>query len=210
MTAVLTLRRAELVAARACAEWLAVFDEICALRGDERAPLVRRGGVSLRDPERLRVALTPLAQLWMARDARGAVTWLREQGVLGPVFAPRLRAEGIDLRGADLRGANLRGADLCAAYLRDADLRGAYLRDAYLRGADLGAYLNGADLRDADLLGADLRGADLSGADLCAAYLRDADLRGANLSGARRWSDDVPVPGWVVRDGALAREVPRC
>ena len=118
--AVLTLRRAELVAARACAEWLAVFDEICALRGDERAPLVRRGGVSLRDPERLRVALTPLAQLWMARDARGAVTWLREQGVLGPVFAPRLRAEGIDLRGADLRDAYLSGADL-----RGADLRGA-------------------------------------------------------------------------------------
>ena len=199
--AVLTLRRAELVAARACAEWLAVFDEICALRGADAAPWVRRGGVSRRDPGRLRIELTPLAQLWMARDARGAVTWLREQGVLGPVFAPRLRAEGIDLRGADLRdaylsgaylsGADLRGADLCAAYLRDADLRGADLRDADLRGA----YLSGANLRGADLGDADLRAADLIGAD---------------LSGARRWSDDVPVPGWVVRDGALAREVPRC
>ena len=141
MTAVLTLRRTDLVAARACAEWLAVFDEICALRGDERAPLVRRGGVSLRDPERLRVALTPLAQLWMARDARGAVTWLREQGVLGPVFAPRLRAEGIDLRGADLRGANLRGADLRGAYLSSADLSsadlcGANLDDTKIKGTN--------------------------------------------------------------------------
>ena len=204
--AVLTLRRAELVAARACAEWRAVFDEICALRGADAAPWVRRGGVSRRDPGRLRIELTPLAQLWMARDARGAVQWLREQGVLGPVGAPRLRAEGIDLRGADLRGADLRGANLSGADLRDAYLRGADLSGADLSGADLsGAYLRAAYLR-----GADLSGADLSGADLCAAYLRDADLRGANLSGARRWSDDVPVPGWVVRDGALAREVPRC
>ena len=199
--AVLTLRRAELVAARACAEWLAVFDEICALRGADAAPWVRRGGVSRRDPGRLRIELTPLAQLWMARDARGAVTWLREQGVLGPVFAPRLRAEGIDLRGADLRDAYLSGADLRGANLRDADLRGAYLRDADLRGADL---------RDADLRGAYLSGANLRGADLGDADLRAADLIGADLSGARRWSDDVPVPGWVVRDGALAREVPRC
>ena len=156
---------------------------------------VRRGGVSRRDPGRLRIELTPLAQLWMARDARGAVAWLREQGVIGPVYVPRLRAEGLDLRGADLRAAYLSGAYLRGAYLRGADLRAAYLRDADLSGADLGADLSGADLSGADLRGADLRGADLSGAD---------------LRGARRWSDDVPVPGWVVRDGALAREVPRC
>ena len=179
MTAVLTLRRTDLVAANACEEWLAVFDEICAMRGADAAPWVRRGGVSRRDPGRLRIELTPLAQLWMARDARGAVAWLREQGVIGPVYVPRLRAEGLDLRGADLRDAYLSGADLRGANLRDADLRGAYLRDAYLSGADLGAYLNGADLR-----GADLRDADLRGADLRAAYLPDADLRGANLRGA--------------------------
>ena len=133
--AVLTLRRAELVAARACAEWLAVFDEICAMRGADAAPWVRRGGVSRRDPERLRIELTPLAQLWMARDARDAAAWLRDKGVLGPVYAPYLRAEGIDLRAADLRGADIRGADL--------------------RGADLsGAYLSGADIRCADIRGA--------------------------------------------------------
>ena len=136
--AVLTLRRAELVAARACAEWRAVFDEICALRGADAAPWVRRGGVSLRDPERLRVALTPLAQLWMARDARDAAAWLRDKGVLGPVFAPYLRAEGIDLSGAYLSGAYLRGAYLRGADLRGADLSGADLSGAYLRGADLG------------------------------------------------------------------------
>ena len=195
----LTLRRTDLVAANACEEWLAVFDEICAMRGADAAPWVRRGGVSRRDPGRLRIELTPLAQLWMARDARGAVAWLREQGVLGPVFAPRLRAEGIDLRGADLRDAYLSGADLRGANLRDADLRGAYLRDADLRGADLGAYLNGAylsgaylsdadlrgaDLRDAYLSGAYLSGANLRGADLRDAYLRDAYLRDAYLSGA--------------------------
>ena len=144
----LTIRRADLVAAGACAEWLAIFDEICALRGDDRAPLVRRGDVSRRDPTRLRIELTPLTQLWMARDARGAVSWLRSKGVLGPVFAPRLQAPGVDLRSADLYGA-------------------------------------------------DLRGADLSG----------ADLSGANLSGAWRWSDDAPIAGWVLRDGALTREV---
>ena len=122
---VLTIRRADLVAARACSEWLGIFDAICALRGDDRAPLVRRGGVSRRDPQRLRTELTPPAQLWMARDAHGAVSWLRERGVLGPVYAPRVQAPGIDLRGANLYGAYLRGADLGGANLYGADLYGA-------------------------------------------------------------------------------------
>ena len=117
---VLILRRADLVAADACAAWLGIFDEILAMRGADAAPWVRRGSVSRRDPSRLRIELSPLAQLWMARSARGAVTWLREKGVLGPVYAPRLRAAGIDLSGADLRGADLSGA-----YLRGADLSGA-------------------------------------------------------------------------------------
>ena len=189
----LTLRRADLVAAHACSEWLGIFDAICALRGDDRAPLVRRGGVSRRDPQRLRIELTPLAQLWMARDAHGAVSWLRDRGVLGPVCAPRVQASGIDLSGANLCGAYLSGANLCGA-----DLRGAYLRGAYLSGADLrGAYLGGADLRGAYLGGATLGGANLCGADLC----------GADLRGAWRWSDDPPIAGWVLRDGTLTREV---
>jgi hypothetical protein len=132
---VLTLRRADLVAAHACAEWLGIFDAICALRGDDAAPLVRRGGVSRRDPSRLRIELTPLAQLWMARDAYGAVSWLRDRGVLGPVYAPRVQASGIDLRGAYLGGADLCGADLYGADLRGADLRDADLYDADLSGA---------------------------------------------------------------------------
>lgn len=113
----LTLRRADLVAARACAEWLGIFDAICALRGLETAPIVRRGQIWRRDPQRLRIELTPLAQLWMARDAKGAVSWLRQRGVLGPVYAPRVQAPGIDLRGADLHGADLYGADLRGANL---------------------------------------------------------------------------------------------
>ena len=220
---VLTLVRAELVAARACAAWLAVFDAICTMRGADAAPWVRRRGVSRRAPERLRIELTPLAQLWLARDARPAVSWLRGQGVLGPVSIPRLQAPGIDLSGADLSGADLSGADLSGAYLSGADLSGADLRSAYLSGADLsGADLRSADLRGADLSGADLRGAYLSGAYLrgaylSGAYLRGADLRDANLcdanlrdadlSDALRWSDDTPIAGWVVRDGVLVREV---
>jgi len=136
---ILTLRRADLVAARACAEWLGIFDAICAMRGLETAPIVRRGQIWRRDPQRLRIELTPLAQLWMARDARGAVSWLRERGVLGPVYVPRVQAPGIDLRGADLRGADLRGADLRAADLYgvrrwsdDPDVPGWTLRDGVL------------------------------------------------------------------------------
>ena len=124
---VLTLRRADLVAEGACSKWLAIFDEVCAMRGDDRAPWVRRGGVSRCDPTRLRIELTPLAQVWLARDARGALAWLRDRGLIGA---------------ASLIGAYLRGADL-----RGADLRGAYLIGAYLRGA----YLSGADLSGADL-----------------------------------------------------------
>lgn len=126
----LTLRRADLVAAHACAEWLGIFDAICAMRGLETAPIVRRGGVTRRDPQRLRIELTPLAQLWMARDAHGAVSWLRERGVLGPVYAPRVQASGIDLYGAYLYGADLYGANLIGANLRGADLRGADLYGA--------------------------------------------------------------------------------
>ena len=171
---VLTLRRADLVAAGA--EWVGNFDEICRLRGDAAAPWVRRGGVSRRDPSRLRVELTPLAQVWLARDGRGALSWLRERGLMGP--ASLVRA---DLRGADLSRADLRGADL-----RGADLRGANLYRAYLTGA----YLTGAYL---------------TGADLTGAYLRGAYLRGADLSGAARYTDDAPISGWTVTDGRLVR-----
>ena len=127
---VLTLRRADLVAAGA--EWVGNFDEICRLRGDAAAPWVRRGSVSRRDPERLRVELTPLAQVWLARDGRGALSWLRERGLMGP--ASLVRA---DLRGADLSRADLSGANLSGANLPGADLRGASLSGADLSGADL-------------------------------------------------------------------------
>ena len=108
---VLTLRRRDLVAAGACNEWLAQFDAICALRGDDHAPWVRRGGVSRRDPERLRIELTLLAQVWAARDARGAVEWLRMKGLWPSANLRGANLRGADLRGADLYGANLYGAD---------------------------------------------------------------------------------------------------
>ena len=123
---VLTLRRRDLVAAGACKKWLAQFDAICALRGPDTAPSVRRkDGTSYRDPARLRIELTPLAQVWAARDARGAVGWLRMKGLW---------------YGADLRGADLYGADLYGANLYGADLHGANLRGAILRGANRASF----------------------------------------------------------------------
>ena len=165
---VLTLRRADLVAAGACAEWLSIYDDICRLRGDERAPWVRRGSISRRDPSRLRVELTPLAQVWLARDGRGALAWLRERGLMGP--ASLVRA---DLRGANLYRANLGGADLSGA-----NLGGAYLCVADLSGADL----TGADLSGADLGGAYLTGANLTGA---ARYTDDAPISGWTVTDGR-------------------------
>ena len=160
---VLTLRRADLVAAGACAEWLSIYDDICRLRCDEHAPWVRRGGVSRRDPERLRVELTPLAQVWLARDGRGALAWLRERGLMGPASLVRAYLSRADLRGADLYRANLTGADLT------------------------GADLTGADLTGADLTGADLSGADLSGADISGAarYTDDAPISGWTVTDGR-------------------------
>ena len=128
---VLTLRRAELVAHGACAEWVRLFDEVCALRGDDRAPLVRRGGVTRRDPTRLRIELTPLAQVWLSlplslsAQSGTAWGWLRAKGVVGAQ----------NLRYAILRGADLTGAILHYAILHYADLRGADLTGADLRGA---------------------------------------------------------------------------
>ena len=175
---VLTLRRADLVAAGACAEWIGIYDEVCRLRGDDHAPWVRRGGVSRRDHSRLRVELTPLAQVWLARDGRGALGWLRELGLMGPAA----------LYGADLSGANLRGA-----YLAGANLSGANLRGADLAGANL----SGANLSGADLAGANLSGADLIGANLIGAY----------LYGAARYTGDAIIAGWTLRDGRIVREV---
>jgi uncharacterized protein YjbI with pentapeptide repeats len=164
---VLTLRRADLVRADACAEWLDLFDEVCRLRGDDRAPIVRRpDGTTRRDPSRLRIELTPTAQallsLRLSETAGSAWAWLRARRIVG---------------GANLRVANLRDADLRRAALRDADLRGADLRRADLRMADL----RGADLRGAALRGADLRGADRLRTDtpIPGWVMRDGRLRKA-------------------------------
>ena len=197
---VLTLRRRDLVAAGACKKWLAQFDAICALRGPDTAPSVRRkDGTSYRDPARLRIELTPLAQVWAARDAREAVEWLRMKGLW----------HGVDLHGANLHGADLRGANLRGADLYGADLRGANLRGADLYGVDLyGANLRGADLYGVDLRGANMYGADLRGANMYGADLRGANLRGADLRGANRASFDPAIPGWrLVAGNVLDREV---
>ena len=235
-SAVLTIRRRDLVRLDACGAWLSLFDAVCAERDLDRktgarvgrGPLVRRRDGSVRRAaDRLRIELTPLAQVWLslplplAPNSGTAWAWLRENGAVGAVSAPWASLRGADLRWADLSvadlyEANLSGADLSGANLRGADLRGADLYGANLRGANLsGADLSGADLSVADLYGANLSGANLSGAYLYGANLSEANfsganlsgayLRGANLRGAYRNGDDSAVAGWVVRDGRMER-----
>ena len=169
-----TIRRADLVALGACAEWLALFDEIIALQPEARRGVpMRKGSNHWRDTSALRLTLSPIGQLWLARDCKYA-GWLRSQGLVPAVSLPY----------EILIGANLRGADLIGAYLTGANLRGADL---------IGANLRGADLRGANLTCANLRGANFIG----------ANLRGANLRGADRLTTDPPVPGWRVADGLM-------
>ena len=135
--AVLTIRRADLVRENACAAWLSLFDAVCQERDTDRAtgvrvergPLVRRrDGSSFRNATRLRIELTPLAQMWLALPIDGggsAWSWLRAKGAVGAVSAPEADLCGANLREANLREADLRGADLCGANLRGADLCGA-------------------------------------------------------------------------------------
>jgi len=181
---VITLFRSHLVAADACGEGLAMFDEYAALQGRTK---------SLR--------LTWAHMLWAACDerSRAFVTWAQEMGLL-----PRFNLRGADLGGANLSGANLYGANLYGANLSRANLYGADLRDANLRSANLSdANLSGANLSGANLYGANLSGANLSGANLYGANLSGANLYGANLSGCSRWSHDPALVGWTLTAGVL-------
>ena len=117
--AVLTIRRRDLVRLDACGAWLSLFDAVCVERDLDRAtgarvergPLVRRRDGSVRRAaDRLRIELTPLAQVWLSLplppNSRTAWAWLRANGAVGAVSAV-----GADLCGADLRGASLYGAN---------------------------------------------------------------------------------------------------
>lgn len=184
--AVLTIRRRDLESERTCRGWVEFFDEVCAERDTdhatgssiERGPLMRRrDGSTFRAADRLRIELTPVAQIWLSlpRGLDGSAwRWLRARGVVGAVSAPNAGLQGANLRQVYLRGADLQGADF-----RDADLQQATLCDANLQGADL----QGADLRNTNLKGASLQGAD--------------------LEGAKRLSEDHAIQGWAVRDGRL-------
>jgi len=136
-----TLRLSDLTDRRACTDGLALFHDLLALQGGVYVVVRLRSGerVARLRTDRVRLRLDVLGQLWLARDC-AHVDWLREQGLIPAVSAPR----------ADLSGANLSGADLSGADLSGADLSGADLSGANLSGADL----SGADLRGADLRGA--------------------------------------------------------
>ncbi len=93
---------------------------------------------------------------------------------------PRLKAEYVNLQGADLSWAHLQWANLSWAHLQGADLY-----EAHLQWADLSrAHLQGTILSDAHLQWASLPSAHLQGADLSRAYLQGADLSRAHLQGA--------------------------
>ena len=196
-SAVLVLRRSELAVDETKWPFMPVFDDVFAMRG-------------AKETEPLRVELSPLAVLWLARDAKVDFRALTDTGFC--INFPGIKLECLDLRGADLSGAylhsaSLRGSDLSGATLewatligadfRDATLSGASvaradLRWACLRGADLtevdfdeailsDAYLDGSNLKGANLAKLDMRRATLYGADLTGANLTDADLTGATI-----------------------------
>ena len=113
--------RKTLVRLRACGDGIELFDRIATMQ-------------SLDDPRRLkriRIQWSPLAEVWLSRDASGHVGWLRTNKII-----PRI----------DLDGANLARAYLSRAHLDGANLSGANLFGANLSGADLdGAYLDLCD-----------------------------------------------------------------
>ena len=107
---------------------------------DETARLVEKTGhriiaeqADVRDAARLRIELSPLAQVWLSLPlpvtpgSGTAWAWLRACGIVG----------GANLYGANLSGANLSGADLSGAYRRtsDRDITGWTVRDGRLERA---------------------------------------------------------------------------
>ena len=156
---VLVLRRRDLVAGRACSAWLWLFDDVCAMRDASSIPLVRRrDGSTYRDRSRLRIELSPLAQMYLSRELYGSPSpsgtawrWLRERGIVGAQNFRRAT-----LRGADLSNGNFIGADFSYADLSHADLRGALLHEAGLSFAALDGALRLKD--DGRIRGYEVRG----------------------------------------------------
>ena len=96
------LRRADLVAACACADGLALYDAIAALQGGVRVTVRLRSGerVSRLRADRIRLRLDGVGGLWLAALYPGHASWLRE----------RMGMPALNLYSANLRGANLSGA----------------------------------------------------------------------------------------------------
>jgi hypothetical protein len=184
-----TIHRETLEHHRACAEGLALYDQIAALQPES----------DTRRDRRIKIAnWTRLHSIWpYVAGYSGFARWLEAQGII-----PRADFSGADLSHVNLHGADLSGANLSYANLSRANLHGAYLFGAYLSGA----YLSRADLSGANLSCADLSGAGLSGADLSGADLSGANLFRADLSGAYRGASPA-IPGWrTLATGYLERE----
>ncbi len=189
-TVIVRIRRDDLIAHGACVDGLALFDSIAHAQGN---------------PKRVRMRWSMLAQFWLATSSPSFARWLREKGLLPPVYA----ASGADLSRADLSRANLSRAYLSGADLSGVNLSRAHLSRAHLSRADLsGANFSGADLSGANLSRAYLSGANLSGANLSRAYLSGADLETCFWSKSRPppdgWSHDPPLTD---RDWVMLRRV---
>lgn len=123
------------------------------------------------------------------------------------VYALKLDAPALDLRGAmavgaslreaDLRGAHLEFAKLGLAYLSDAKMQGAWLQETHMEvvsATDIhfnGAHLEGAHCEEASMPGADFSDAYLSHADFRGADLSHAILRGADVNRADFYKADL-------------------
>jgi hypothetical protein len=179
----LTITRDDLDRLGACADGLAMFDQLKTGQDDVRA--LR----NLKPRRALRLRWGLLEQVWIAVSYPEFAGWLLDVGIVPPVYGRR----------ADLYGANLDGANLYGANFTRADLARANLARANLEGANLyGANLARADLYGANLARADLESANLEGADLESANLARADLRRANLEGVIAPTAFEAPPGWAI------------
>lgn len=147
---------------------------------------------SIRDPEGY-----PYATLtWSCDGQRLTEAWGRSNEYMAEDIIPRALEFGshmgmtrLELLMAgllkDARGIKANGVDLKFAELRDVDFTGADLRNAHLGGANL----NDAKFIDANLEGASLEGANLRGADFTGAKIFGAHWRYSEYDKKTKWPD---------------------
>ena len=163
-----------------CAETIrAPWDGVAASRGATRPGCV--------------IELTGrLAQVWLARDARGALAWLRDRGLIGPRRSSGQPQRGRPHRGRPRGARRLRGRPPRGRPRRwGRSLRGRPPRGRPQRGRPRGANLGGADPRPQ-------RGRPLRGRPRLGAIQRRPAL------------SRVDAAGWTARAGGVPVTAPAC